>query len=166
MRIHKYINNPDDLLKQGKDLVSKNADNKFVHRVSMVNLMLSGMSPKTLSVFCGDSERTLQTWLKNVDENGWETLIATKQSGRPKKLTEKQREEIKNAIKGGPEKYDYLIWDGPALSDFIKKKYSIDYSVRACQLLFHEMGFSLIRPQTYPSKENPDKKAREDFKKN
>lgn len=166
MRIHKYINDPKDLLGQGKKIVSENADNKFVHRVSMVNLMLSGLSPKLLAEFCGDSERTLQTWLKKVDEIGWEALAAVKQTGRPNKLNNEQIEEIKVAVKNDPAESGYNVWDGPALSDYIKTKYGIDYGVRACQILMHKMGFSLIRPQTYPSLGNPDNEARENFKKN
>lgn len=166
MRIHKYINDPEDLLRQGKQIVSENADNKFVHRVSMVNLMLSGLPTKLLAEFCGDSERTLQTWLKKVDEIGWEALAAVKQAGRPNKLNDEQINEIKAAVKTDPAEFGYNVWDGPALSDYIKTKYGIDYGVRACQILMHKMGFSLIRPQTYPSLGNPDNEARETFKKN
>ena len=90
MRIHKYIHDPNTLLEQGKNIVTENADAKFIYRVSMVNLILSGMSPKTLSEFCGYSERTLQNWLKNVDESGWETLMSIKQNGRPCRLTDNQ----------------------------------------------------------------------------
>ena len=166
MRVHKYINDPKDLLEQGKQIVSENADNKFVHRVSMVNLMLSGLSAKSLAEYCGDSERTLQTWLKKVDEIGWEALAAVKQTGRPSKLSDEQIAEIREAVKADPAESGYNVWDGPALSDYIKTRYDIDYSVRACQILMHKMGFSLIRPQTYPSLGNPDDEAREAFKKN
>ena len=165
MRTHKYINNPEELLAQGRQIVSENADNKFVHRVSMVNLMLGGFPPKELATYCGDSERTLQTWLKNVDEKGWESLVAIKQSGRPPRLTNQQIEEIRATILAGPEKWGYDVWDGPTMSAYIKKTYDIDYGVRACQNLMHKMGLSMIRPQMYPSLENPDEEAREDFKK-
>ena len=166
MRIHKYINDPSKLLEQGKQIVSENADNKFVHRVSMVNLLLSGLSAKLLAQYCGDSERTLQDWLKKVDEIGWEALAAVKQTGRPNKLSDDQISEIRDAVKTDPSEFGYNVWDGPALSDYIKTKYSIDYGVRACQILMHKMGFSLIRPQTYPSLGNPDDEAREALKKN
>ena len=159
MRVHKYINDPGELLEQGKRIVYENADNKFVHRVSMVNLMLSGLSAKMLAQYCGDSERTLQNWLKKVDEIGWEALIAVK-------LSDEQIAEIKNSVKADPLEFGYNVWDGPALSDYIKTKFGIDYGVRACQMLMHKMGFSLIRPQTYPSLGNPDDEAREAFKKN
>ena len=75
-------------------------------------------------------------------------------------------EEIKATIKEGAEKAGYLVWDGPSLSDYIKKKYGIDYGIRACQILMHKMGFAMIRPQTYPSLENPKEEDRDDFKKN
>ncbi len=165
MKTHKFVNNPKELLKQGRIIVSQNADNKFVHRVSMVNLMLGGMSASALSGFCGDSERTLQTWVKNVDEKGWGSLAAAKQTGRPRLLSKHQIREIKETILKGPEESGYDVWDGPTLSEYIKKTYDIDYGVRACQNLMHEMGFSLVRPQMYPSLENPDEEARDDFKK-
>lgn len=166
MKIRKFIHDPAELLNEGKRIVSESADNKFVHRVSMVNLILNGLSPKNLALFCGDSERTLQAWVKNVDEEGWESLVAVKQTGRPRKLTEAQINELRIKVKESPDKAGYKVWDGPALSDYIKKKYDIDYSVRACQLLLHKMGFALIRPQTYPSLQNPNTTAREEFKKN
>ena len=42
---------------------------------------------------------------------------------------------------------------------------TIKYGVRASQILLHRMGFSLIRPQVYPSLEQPDDETREAFKK-
>ena len=165
MRNHKYINNREELLTQGRSIVSESADNKFVHRVSMVNLMLSGFSAKELAKYCGESERTLQSWLKKVDEQGWETLISKKQTGRPSRLSNQQVEEIRIAVQADPEQSGYNVWDGPTLSDYIKNQYGIEYGVRASQYLLHRMGFSLIRPQVYPSLEQPDDEAREAFKK-
>ncbi len=131
----------------------------------MVNLILSGMSPKTLSEFCGYSERTLQNWLKNVDESGWETLMSIKQNGRPCRLTDNQISSLHDSVKSDPEDFGYHVWDGQTLSDYIYSEFGIDYGVRASQYLLHRMGFSLIRPRTYPSLEDPDDEARDDFKK-
>ena len=168
MRKHKYIHDPKDLLEEGKRIVSKEADHedkKYVYRVSMVNLMLSGLSPQEVSSCCGYSIRTLQSWLKKVDEAGWETLKTKKQPGRPSRLTDQQTEEIKTSIEEEAEKSGYTTWGGPSLSDYIKSKYGVTYGVRASQKLMRRMGFSLIRPQIYPSLENADTEARESFKK-
>ena len=166
MRTRQYINDPKELLEQGKKIVTQSEDNKFVHRVSMVNLILGGMTPEELSSYCGDSRRVLYDWVTKVDEQGWDSLRAIKQKGRTPKLSDEQISEIKAVVEDDPEKFGYHVWDGPALSQYIEKQYNVNLGVRACQKLFHKMGFSLIRPQTYPSLENPDNDAREGFKKN
>ncbi len=166
MNVRRFIHDPEELLREGKEIAKHSADKKFLHRVSMVNLILGGMSTKSLSECCGNSARTLTYWVKKVDEKGWDALADKKHTGRASVLSDIQLEEIKKAISSSPENYGYHVWDGPTLSDFIKNTYNINYSVRASQKLFHRLGFSLIRPQTYPSLENPDNEAREVFKKN
>ena len=49
MKIHRFIHNPKSLLEEGQQIVKQSADNKFVHRVTMVNLLLSGMTRSELS---------------------------------------------------------------------------------------------------------------------
>ncbi len=165
MTVRHFIHNPEELLKQGKEIAKESADPKFIHRVTMVNLVLGGMKVKDLSECSGDSVRTINLWVKKVDEKGWDSLVTKKPKGRPFAFSDTQLEEIREAVSNKPEKYGYLVWDGPTLSDYIKTTYNIEYGVRACQKLFHRLGFSLIRPQTYPSLENPDNEARDEFKK-
>lgn len=165
MHVRKFNTDKSILLEQGKKIVSESADNKYVHRVSMVNLILAGMPAEELSVYCGYSKRTLMSWVQKVDDNGWDSLISKKQEGRPKRLTNQQEEEIRQALTDDPEKCGYNVWDGPSLSDYIAKKYDVVLGVRACQKLMHRLGLSLVRPQTYPSLENPDEEKREEFKK-
>ncbi len=161
-----FNHSPEELLKQGQEIVKESADSKFIHRVTVVNLILGGMRVKDLSPYCGDSVRTINMWVKKVDEKGWDSLKTIKQKGRPSVLTDTQMEEIKQAIRNDPENYGYHVWDGPTLSDYIKVTYNIAYGTRACQKLFHRLGFALIRPQTYPSLETPDNEARNELKKN
>jgi transposase len=101
-----------------------------------------------------------------VDEGGFEALRPKKRPGRPNKLTKDQKEEIKVAILSEPSIHGYNVWDGPSLSDFILKKYEVKLGVRQCQRLFHQLGFSQIRPQAFPSKDHEEDPNREEFKKN
>ena len=48
MRVKQFFHDPVELLAQGQALVRDNSDIKFAHKVSMVNLILSGMSAKEL----------------------------------------------------------------------------------------------------------------------
>ena len=165
MRIKRFINDPKELLAQGQILVKENADIKFAYRVSMVNLILGGMSAKELAAHCGDGETTLMSWVTKVDQFGWEALRDKKHPGKPSKLSEDQIALVKAAVMGDPDNHGFKVWDGPSLSKYIKDTFGIDLGVRACQKLLHKMGFALIRPQMYPSLGNPDKEARDTFKK-
>ncbi len=166
MKFKRYINDPKELLAKGQMLVKENSDIKFAHRVSMVNLILSGMSAKELATHCGDGETTIMSWVTKVDMYGWDSLRDKKQPGKPSKLSDNQILQIKKAVMDDPQKYGFTVWDGPSLSKYISDTFEISLCVRTCQKLFHKMGFSLIRPQTYPSLENPNDDARNDFKKN
>ena len=75
-----------------------------------------------------------------------------------------QKQEIRAALQEPPPK-NYKVWDGISLSAYIKERFGINYSVRSCRYLFHKLGFSRIRPQTYPSKGHENAPAREEFKK-
>ena len=69
-----------------------------------------------------------------------------------------RKENIKVVVTSDPNAFGYTVWDGPSLSDYIA-------CVRQCQRLLHELGFSLIRPQTFPSKGNEENLLRDEFKK-
>lgn len=154
------------LIEEGKQIVSSNDDAKYLRKVTIVNLMLNGASASSLSPSCGETSRTLSSWMKAVDEKGFEALRPRKQPGRPFRLTPSQKEEIKVALLSPSEESGYNVWDGPSLSDYISKKYDITLGVRQCQRLFHELGFSQIRPQAFPSKDHEEDPRREEFKKN
>lgn len=165
MNNRKFKSDKAALLAEGKRIVSSSDDSKFLRKVTIVNLMLGGMSAKDLTDFCGETDRTLSSWVKAVDERGFEALRPIKQPGRPHKLSDFQREEIKAAVASDPKDYGYNVWDGPTLSNYIESKYNISYGVRQSQRLLHALGFSLIRPQTFPSKGDETSPAREEFKK-
>lgn len=84
MRKHKFVNNPEVLLKQGQKIVSASNESKYIYRVTLVNLILAGkMTSAELSTLSGVADRTLRTWVKIADEQGFEQLRAVKQEGRP-----------------------------------------------------------------------------------
>lgn len=161
-----YKSDKQALIDEGQRIVNSSDDAKFLRKVTIVNLILNGMRASALSASCGETVRTLSAWVKAVDEGGFESLRPKKQPGRPQKLTVQQKENIKVAIAGEPQVYGYNVWDGPSLSDYIKNAYGISIGVRQCQRLFHELGFSLIRPQTFPSKDSEEDPGRQEFKKN
>ena len=166
MNIRTFMSDKQALIEEGKRIVALSDDAKYLRKVTIVNLLLNGATASALSEPCGESSRTLSAWVKQVDEGGFEALRPRKQPGRPHKLTKLQKEEIKVALLSEPSVHGYNVWDGPSLSDFILKKYNVSLGVRQCQRLFHQLGFSQIRPQAFPSKDREEDPGRVEFKKN
>ena len=164
MPVRQYKTDPAQLLAEGQLIVQTTSDAKYKHKVEMVNLVLSGLTPSYLSTYCGDCKSTITRWVKIADEQGFEALKVKKQTGRKPKLTEEQKEEIRAIVEeDDPKKYGYNVWDGPSLSAFIKKTYAVELCVRQCERLLHSLGFSLVRPQTFPSKGEHNEQERAEY---
>jgi transposase len=167
MPTRKYKTDSAKLLAEGQIIVNSTDDGKFQHKVEMVNPVLAGLTPSFISEYTADSKNAITLWVKKADEQGFESLKTRKQTGRPSKLTAAQLGEIKTLLaKDDPKESGYNVWDGPGLSDHISKTYSADLCVRQCQRLMHNLGFALVRPQTFPSKGGEDDPTRNEFKKN
>ncbi len=162
----KYHTDPTALLAEGREIVQTTHDATYRHRVEVVNLVVSGQIPSQLSQYVKESKNTITRWVKIADEQGLEALRPKKRAGRLPRLNAAQLSAIKSIVEqGDPKAQGYEVWDGLSLSSYIEKRYSIHLGVRQCQRLFHKLGFSLVRPQTYPNKGENNEEVRETFKK-
>ena len=59
MPARKYKTDRSQLLSEGLEIVHSTTDDKYRHKVEMVNLVLGGLTPSCLSSYCGDSKRTI-----------------------------------------------------------------------------------------------------------
>ena len=164
MRKHIFRSDIDKLISEGKELLKGDLDMVLAYRISMVLLVLKGMPALQLAEFSDCEARTIQLWVDAVDKSGFDALRPQSKSGRRKKLDDKQKATIKKALSADPSLEGYTVWDGITLSDYIAGKFGVSLSVRSCQRLFHELGFSQKIPQTHPY-HGSDESAREDFKK-
>ena len=51
------------------------------------------------------------------------------------------------------------LWDGPVLSEHLRRRYAVDLGVRQCQRLFRQMGFRLRKPRPQVAQSDPLKVA-------
>ena len=166
MNCRKYNTDLKELLKQGKAIMTSSDESRFYFRVFAVNMVLSGFPASEIGSMAGVSKQAVTRWVKIADEQGFDALKPKAKPGRPSKLTMEQKEAIDTALQSDPSEHGFKVWDGPSLASYIKSTFGIDFSVRQCQRLFHELGYSHIRPQSYPSKGYEDTDARIEFKKN
>jgi transposase len=141
-----------------------NEEAKFIHRLHGVLLFLEkkNESCDSIGALFGNSPRTISNWIKRINATGdIESLRSKKQSGRPPRLSQEQKQELILVIQQSPEKHGITsnVWDGKSLSAYIEKRYSIVMKTRTCQRLFHQLGFKLKRARPVVARANEEKKA-------
>ena len=165
MSIRKYKSDTAKLLEIGKKIMSHSDGSKFYRKVAAVNLVLSGTSAANVAEAHGLCRATVSGWVKKVDEQGFDALWEVPRRGRVGRLTHEQYCELETILQQDPRKFGYNVWDGNSLGDLILKEYGVSFKIRHCQRIFHKLGFSKIRPQTFPSKNEEHTEEREFFKK-
>jgi transposase len=143
---------------------SGNEEAKFIHRLHGILLFLEkeDESCDSIGALFGNSPRTVSNWIRRINETGdIESLRSKKQPGRPPRLSEEQRGELKVVLQEPPEKHGIAIniWDGKSLSAYIAKRYNIVMKTRTCQRLFRQLGFSLKRARPVVARADEEKKA-------
>ena len=69
----KFKHSKEELLEEGKRIIAADCDTKFLFRVTMVNLILSGMMSSELSNYCSVNKRTISGWVAKVDDDGFDS---------------------------------------------------------------------------------------------
>ena len=157
------IKDKECIKKKIQDYFAGNEEARFIHRLHGVLLFSEKEveSCDSIGALFGNSPRTVSNWIKRINETGTiESLRSKKQPGRPSRLSEKQRQELKGIIQESPEKHGMAanIWDGKSLSAYIERQYGIIMKTRTCQRLFHQLGFSLKRARPVVARANEEKK--------
>ena len=160
------FSNPEKIETEIKQEISNIKDGRYIRRLDAMLLITKGRNAYEVAEIFDYSPRSIHSWIKAIEKaNNFSVLKDSLRSGRPGKLNEEQRDELRKVISQSPREsgYGYARWDGKLLSSHVHKSYGISLGVRRCQKLFHELGFSYRRPRkmSYGS----SKEAKEDFKK-
>jgi transposase len=137
-----------------QDEIRRSQEARYDHRLHAVLLVAQGVTCTEAAALLGDAPRTVQYWIHRFEAEGFAGLADADRSGRPKKLSEQQLDEIGKVLRESPRKTGLTtnIWDGKTLSIFIKQKYAVDLGVRQCQRLFRRLGFRLRKPRSIIAK--------------
>ncbi len=68
---------------------------------------------------------------------------------RPPTLDGKDWRKLQSDLRKTPRDFDLAgtLWDGPVLSEHLRRRYGVDLGVRQCQRLFRELGLRLRKPR-------------------
>ena len=149
-----------------QDEIRRSYEARYDHRLHAILLVAQGMSGRQAAQILGDSPRTVAYWVQRFEAEGLAGLADADRPGRPRKLNQNQLYQIEQALRKSPLEVGLSVnlWDGKALSAYVKQEFGIQLGVRQCQRLFRQLGFRLRKPRSKIAHSDPSKK--EEFKKN
>jgi len=147
------------------DEIRRNEDARYDHRLHAVLLVAHGMSCYEVGALLGDSTRTVQNWVNKFEKKGITALMDKTRPGRPPRLSDEQYDTIEAALRSSPESYGLqgYLWDGKALSEFVRREFDVILSVRQCQRMFRHLGFRYRKPR--PMIAGTEQIVKDEFKK-
>ncbi len=156
----KLSSNQIEKLHETLEIFRQQGDLKTVHRVTAILSLSSGHEIETVSDIMQISIKTLYHWLRKYLACGMSGLLNKKKTGRPPKLTKKQRRQLAKKIEIGPEKNNFSgsCWRSPMIQEFILSEFGVFYSVKYIAELLKNMGFSYQKAKFVAA--NQDEEAR------
>ena len=119
-------------------------DLRSVRRISVLVMIGERMALSVILAIWGISQQTIYNWMKALLTEGWEGLVYRTSPGRPPRLTRRQKRQLSEMIKAGPEAAGYPTgcWSSVLIQDWISQKFHVLYNrFYVCELL-RNLGFS------------------------
>jgi transposase len=148
-----------------KDLYQKEREPKAKIRLLAAILRKEGKTLEEISLTVKHPLTTVGDWLRRMHTEGISRKNNKKQSGRPKRLTDKQIEDLKPILFKSPREqgFPFIIWTTKLVVHLIEKLYNVSYKPLQVRRILHRLGLSCQKPR--PSHRKANKQLQEDFKK-
>jgi transposase len=155
------ISDTENMIMAIQDEIRRNDAARYDHRLHGVLLVAQGLTCPQVGELLGDSARSVINWVQRFESRGLVGLSDGERAGRPSRLNEEQLTRVEAALRDRPSKFDLPteMWDGPALSEFLRRELGVSLKVRQCQRLFRQLGFRLRKPRPQVAPANPQLQA-------
>ena len=133
-----------ELGKTVKEAFVKSSDARFVRRLDILTLVFAGNEIQNVAKIYRISRSTISNWIARLRKEGIKGLKDKPGKGMKQVLSNSQKQALKKDLEKSPLDFEYKQsrWDGKLLVHHLKMNYGIEFKVRKCQYLFHELGFS------------------------
>jgi putative transposase len=153
MKVEKWITS-EELKRRIRE---KEKDVKVLNRLYFMNYLYSDCSVPEASEKLGITKVTGYNWLERWNEDGYEGLIPRFAGGRPSKLTDTEKRQLKETLK---ERDD---WTTKEIRKLICDRFGVEYSLKQVGIILRNMGMKFGKP--YPKDYRRPKDAEEQLKK-
>lgn len=143
------VADPPTMVRVLRREIRRSQESRYYHRLHGVLLVAQGMTCPEVARLLGDAPRTVEYWVRVFEEENLTGLREGERSGRPRRLSEKQLQQVNAALRQMPQELGLgaNLWDGKTLADWIERRYGIRLGVRQCQRLSQQLGFRLRKPR-------------------
>lgn len=132
----------DVSIKTLQDNYKKEKDPDIRERILIVIDLKRGESTRKVAKRFGCSQGKIIYWNKRFNKEGLYGLKTRPIAGKPRKLSDKDIQEIKETLEKNP-----YGWSSKSVREMIYKGYGIMYGCRHVVRLLHRWGFDLIKPR-------------------
>lgn len=155
------ISDTENMVMALQDEIRRNDVSRYDHRLHGVLLIAQGMTCPRVAELLGDSPRTVVNWVQNFEARGFAGLSEGQRSGRPSRLSASQLAQVETTLRSPPTQVGLAttMWDGPTLSEYLRREHGVRLKVRQCQRLFRQLGFRLRKPRPQVAKADPELQA-------
>jgi transposase len=156
------VDDAREMLLALQDEIRRSEEARYDHRLHGVLLVAQGMNAPKVARLLGDGVRTVEYWVERFNQDGFAGLVEGERSGRPRKLSTEQLEELEVILRASPrvQSVSANLWDGKTLSHWINQRWGVQLSTRQCQRLFRQLGFRLRKPRPMIGHGDPELQSR------
>ena len=139
-------------------MAKKAMDEATKKRVRAGRLLQKGKTPAQSALDVGVARHTVYTWKALFDEGGIEALRAVPLRGRPARLDEAQREELRRAILQNPTEHGFgtELWTLKRVGVVINRLHGVKFSQAHIWRILGSLGFSPQKPDKRAIERNED----------
>lgn len=151
------ISDNENMIMALQDEIRRNDVSRYDHRFHGVLLVAQGMTCPKVAALLGDSPRSVVNWVQRFEAHGLAGLSEGERSGRPSRLSELQLKNVEAVLRSSPLEVGLAtaMWDGPTLSEYLRREHGVPLKVRQCQRLFRQLGFRLRKPRPQVAQADP-----------
>ena len=155
------ISDTENMILAIQDEIRRNDASRYDHRLHGVLLVAHGLTCPQVGELLGDSPRTVVNWVQRFEARGLVGLSEGERPGRPSRLNASQLAQVEAALRDSPDRFGLptRMWDGPTLSEFVRRELGVSLKVRQCQRLFRHLGFRLRKPRPQVAQADPQLRA-------
>ena len=97
-----------------QDEIRRSEESRYDHRLHGVLLVAQGMTCPEVSRLLGDAPRSVEYWVRRFEAQGLAGLSEGQRSGRPRRLSEAQLQEVDQALRRTPRDFGLTgtLWEG------------------------------------------------------